>query len=67
MLIWKSHGFLFIMEETPIVNGNVISDQTWISDKNMIHELEQKGFGEIEKKNYFLNNLKLCIYYTLKD
>ena len=38
------------MEETPIVKGEIISGQTCISDKNMIHELEQKGYGDIEKR-----------------
>jgi len=42
------------MEETPLIRGQVISDQTLISDKDMIHELEQKGYGEIEKE-------KLCL------
>jgi len=54
MLIWKSFDFHFIMDETPLVNGELISDQTCISDKNMIHELELKGFGEIEQEKLFL-------------
>ena len=51
MLIWKSFGFLFIMEETPLVRGTMVSDQACISDKKMIHELELKGYGEIETGN----------------
>ena len=35
------------MDETPEVTGDLILDQTCISNKNMIHDLEQKGFGEI--------------------
>ena len=58
MLIWKSFGFLFIMEETPLVKGEMISNQTCISDKNMIHELEQKGYGEIEKEKLFLKQFE---------
>ena len=54
------------MEETPSVEGTLVSDQTWISDQKMIHELEQKGYGETEKKNYFLNRLRLFIFYTQK-
>ncbi|MEK0328080.1 MAG: tRNA-intron lyase, partial [Nitrosopumilus sp.] len=38
------------MEETLFVKGEIISGQTCISNKNMIHELEQKGYGEIEKE-----------------
>jgi hypothetical protein len=29
------------MEETPLVYGEIISDQTCISDKDMIHELDR--------------------------
>ena len=65
MLIWKSLGFHFIMEETPLVNGELILDQTCISDKNMIHELDQKGFGEIEKEKLFLKQFEtLYLLYT---
>jgi len=42
------------MEETPLVKGEMISGQTCISNKKMIHELEQKGYGEIEKEKLFL-------------
>jgi len=65
MLIWKSLGFHFIMEETPLVNGEIILDQTCISDKDMIHELDQKGFGEIEKEKLFLKQFEtLYLLYT---
>ncbi len=65
MLIWKSFDFHFIMEETPIVNGEIILDQTCISDKDMIHELDQKGFGEIEKEKLFLKQFEtLYLLYT---
>lgn len=36
------------MEETPLVDGELISDQTRISNKEMIHQLELKGYGETE-------------------
>lgn len=53
------------MEDTPIVNGELISDQTSISDKNMIHELDLKGFGEIEKEKLFLKSFEsLYLLYT---
>ena len=65
MLIWKSLGFHFILEETPLVSGEIISDQTCISDKDMIHELDQKGFGEIEKEKLFLKQFEtLYLLYT---
>jgi len=40
--------FLIIMEDTPLVEGELISDQTIISNKEMIHELEIKGYGELD-------------------
>ena len=53
------------MEETPLVNGEIISDQTCISDKNMIHDLELKGFGENEKGKLFLKSFEtLYLLYT---
>lgn len=65
MLIWKSFGFLIIMEDTPIVNGEMISDQACISDKSLIHELELKGYGEIENEKLFLKQFEtLYLLYT---
>ena len=46
--------FFLIMEDAPIVKGEIISDQTCIFDKNMIQDLVQKGYGEIEKEKLFL-------------
>ncbi|MFB5621616.1 MAG: tRNA-intron lyase, partial [Candidatus Nitrosomaritimum yanchengensis] len=42
------------MDETPLVEGELISDQTKISNKDMIHELELKGYGETEDGKLFL-------------
>jgi tRNA-intron endonuclease len=42
------------MEETPLVEGELISDETQISNKEMIHELELKGYGEIENNKLIL-------------
>ncbi len=55
------------MDETPSVNGELILDQTCISDKNMVHELDLKGFGEIEKEKLFLKSFEtLYLLYTKK-
>jgi tRNA intron endonuclease, N-terminal domain. len=55
------------MDEAPLVNGELISDQTCISDKNMVHELDLKGFGEIEKDKLFLTSFEtLYLLYTKK-
>ena len=42
------------MEETPLVEGELVSDRVSISKKEMIHDLELKGYGEIEKEQLFL-------------
>ncbi len=55
------------MEETPLVTGELVSDQGYIFDKNMIHELDLKGFGEIEKEKLFLKSFEtLYLLYTKK-
>ena len=55
------------MEETPIVEGELISDQTIISNKDMIHELELKGYGELEKEKLFLKFFEsLYLLYSNK-
>ena len=65
MLIWKSFDFHFRMDETPLVHGKMISDQTCISNKKMIHELEQKGYGEIEHEQLFLKQFEtLYLLYS---
>ena len=53
------------MEETPLVDGYLISDRVFVSDKSMIHDLEQKGFGEIEKEKLFLKQFEtLYLLYS---
>lgn len=55
------------MDETPTVKGELISDQTQITDKEMIHELELKGFGEIENNKLFLKFFEsLYLLYSEK-
>jgi tRNA-intron endonuclease len=47
------------------VEGMLIKDHTMIIDKNMQHSLEQKGFGEIIKKKFFLKPFEsLYLLYT---
>ena len=53
------------MEETPLVKGELISDQTCISTKSMIQELEQKGYGDLENEKLFLREFEtLYLLYT---
>ena len=55
------------MDETPEVSGVLILDQAYISNNNMIHDLEQKGYGEIEKGKLFLKSFEtLYLLYTHK-
>ncbi len=42
------------MDETPQVVGELMGDQTQVSNNEMIHDLEIKGFGEIENGKLFL-------------
>jgi len=53
------------MEETPLVSGELISDQVCVSNKNMMHEMDLKGFGEIEKEKLFLKSFEtLYLLYS---
>lgn len=67
MLILKTIGFSITMDEIPQVVGTLVSDQTKISDKEMIHQLELKGFGETEKEGFILKSFEtLYLLYTAK-
>lgn len=49
------------------VEGTLVKDHVLISDKNMQHSLEQKGYGEIIKKKFFLKPFEsLYLLYTDK-
>src|SRR5437879_3569854 len=49
------------------VEGALIKDHTMITDKNMQHNLEQKGFGKVIKKKFFLEPFEsLYLLYTDK-
>ena len=54
------------MEETPLVEGELIAGQTKISNKEMIHELELKGYGELEKSGLFLKYFE-SLYLLYSD
>ncbi|HJM00542.1 MAG TPA: tRNA-intron lyase [Nitrosopumilus sp.] len=55
------------MDETIEVHGDLVLDKVKISNKNMIHDLEQKGFGEIESGKLFLKSFEtLYLLYTQK-
>lgn len=48
-----------------VIDGRLVSNQTCITDKSVIHELEQKGFGDIKKEKMFLESFEtLYLLYT---
>ena len=49
------------MDETLEVSGDLILDQVYISNKNMIRDLEQKGYGEIQKEKLLLKQFETLI------
>jgi tRNA-intron endonuclease len=54
------------MEETPLVEGELVSEQVCVSKKEMIHELELKGYGEIENEKLFLKPFE-SLYLLYSD
>lgn len=57
--------FFLIMEDISLIRGEIILDQICVSDNNMIKELEQKGYGEIEKEILFLKQFEtLYLLYS---
>ncbi len=47
-----------IMEDTPVVNAQMVSNVACISDNDMIHALVQKGFGDMDEKNLLLKSFE---------
>lgn len=55
------------MDDILSVKGQMVSDQVFISEKKMIHDLELKGFGEAENSKLFLKSFEtLYLLYTKK-
>lgn len=53
------------MEETVLINGKIILDQVHVYDKDMIQDLQQKGFGEFENNKLILKQFEsLYLLYT---
>jgi tRNA-intron endonuclease len=53
------------MEETFLVEGELESDHVCISKKEMIHDLELKGYGDIEEEKLLLKSFEsLYLLYT---
>ncbi len=48
-----------------VIDGRLVSNQTCVTDKSVIHELDQKGFGDIQKEKMFLESFEtLYLLYT---
>jgi tRNA-intron endonuclease len=57
----------FIMEDIPLVKGELVEEQTFISDSIDIHELDLKGYGEFEKERLVLKSFEsLYLLYSNK-
>lgn len=55
------------MDETPVVEGHLVENHTTISNKEMIKELQLKGFGEFENNKLILELFEsLFLLYTNK-
>ena len=55
------------MDDTPLVEGELISDHAQISNKEMIHELDLKGYGEFEDGKLSLKSFEsLYLLYAKK-
>jgi len=46
------------LESEPQVEGELVKDQTLISDKSMQQSLEQKGYGELTQSQFFLKSFE---------
>jgi len=64
------YGNLYLtisMEDTLLVEGELVSDQIKISKKEMIHDLELKGYGDLEEGKFFLKFFEsLYLLYSKK-
>ena len=54
------------LESEPQVEGILVKDQTLISNKQMQQSLEQKGYGEVTKNNFFLKPFE-SLYLLYSD
>ena len=59
-------SFFLILEESILVTGKMISEQVYISEKNMIQDLDQKGYGDFEKEKLVLKNFETLYLLYLK-
>ena len=54
------------MEEAPVVEGHLVSDQVFVTNKEMIHDLELKGYGDIENEKLLLKSFE-SLYLLYSD
>ena len=65
-IILLNHLFEGMSDIESKVEGVLVKDHTLILDKNMQNSLEQKGFGEIIKKKFFLKPFE-SLYFLYID
>lgn len=58
--------FFLILDESILITGKMVSDQVYISEKNMVQDLVQKGFGDFENKKLLLKNFEALYLLYLK-
>ena len=46
------------MDEVPLVTGQVVSGKVCITERGMIRELEEKGYGEIQRERLYLKQFE---------
>ena len=54
------------LESEPEVEGELVKDQTLITNKTMQQSLEQKGYGEFSKNKFFLKSFE-SLYFLYSD
>jgi len=54
------------LDSEPQVEGELVKDQVLISNKEMQHSLELKGYGEVSKKKFLLNPFE-SLYLLYSD
>ena len=54
------------MEEAPVVEGHLVYDQVFVTNKEMIHDLELKGYGDIENEKLLLKSFE-SLYLLYSD
>ena len=59
--------YFLVVEDTPEVEGQLVSERVFVSNKDMIHELDLKGYGDIDGSHLLLQPFEsLYLLYSQK-